>query len=293
MANTLVTLPGGGIPLQRGARPSPRHKLCSAPAHVPASPPPPVFGVIPSKLDMWGNSQYGDCVTAEEAFAIAAYSTMAGQTESFVTAQDVVNWAWKHGFLNGAMLTDVMDAMAKYGLTSGGVTYKDGPYSSVDWTNDTVLSSAITNGPVKIGVAADQLQNCGAGQKMGWFGVNFQPDNNIDHCVSLAGFGTVTDCAKLLNVGVPSGVDGTQRGYLLFTWDTIGVITQNSMKAITAEAWLRNPTTLGVIIPTPTPTPTPTPPPPPPPPPTQGVIQTSADLDHKKVSIVLPQGWTM
>ena len=40
---------------------------------------------------------------------------------------------------------------------------------------------------------------------------------------------------------VPSGVDGNSQGYALFTWDSIGIIDQASMIAITHEAWVRQP----------------------------------------------------
>jgi len=50
--------------------------------------------------------------------------------------------------------------------------------------------------------------------------------------------------AQQLQAKVPAGVDGTKQGYAMFTWDSIGIIDQPSMLAITHEAWLRNPTTI-------------------------------------------------
>ena len=50
--------------------------------------------------------------------------------------------------------------------------------------------------------------------------------------------------AGQLKVAVPAGVDGTKPGYALFTWDSIGIVDQPSMIAITREAWLRSPTTV-------------------------------------------------
>ena len=50
--------------------------------------------------------------------------------------------------------------------------------------------------------------------------------------------------AQQLGVEVPPGVDGSQPGYAMFTWNSIGIIDQPSMLAITHEAWLRNPTTI-------------------------------------------------
>ena len=65
----------------------------------------------------------------------------------------MVAWATAHGFLNGATLTGVMQAMQTNGFPLNNAAYDDGPYNSVDWTNATTLQSAISShGPVKIGV---------------------------------------------------------------------------------------------------------------------------------------------
>jgi len=248
----------------RGAVPTPRHRLISAPRFVvPPTPLPASYGVIPSQLSYWLNDQYGDCVTAEEAFAKACYSVQIGLPELLIPDATVKAWAKANGVLNGADLTEVMDAMASNGFTVNGTNYTDGSYSAVDYTNDAVLSAAILVGPVKIGVAADQLENV-VGTKNGWFGTGFRNDNSEDHCVSLCGFGTTQSLATMLGVQLPSGVNPSGRAYFLFTWDTIGIIEQASMVAITGEAWVRNPTTPQQIPPVPTPTPTPTPTPVPP-----------------------------
>jgi hypothetical protein len=221
---------------------------------VPAS-----WGVVPTQLSVWGNDTYGDCVSAEEAAAKAMYSTMCGLPETFITQQEVETWARQHGFLNGADITDVMDAMAKSGMSANGQTYDDGPYQSVDWTNDATLSSAIYQGPVKIGVAASQLENA-VSSANGWWATGFKRDNNTDHCVNLCGFGTAEQLGALLNVSVPANVILSERCYLLFTWGTIGIIDKASMMAITEEAWLRTPTTVGQgPAPSPAPAPSPSP----------------------------------
>jgi hypothetical protein len=80
--------------------------------------------------------------------------------------------------------------------------------------------------------------------KTGWFGLGFKKDTAEDHCVSLCGYGSIAWLAAQLKVTVPHGVDGTKPGYALFTWDTVGIVDQPSMIAITEEAWLRSPTTV-------------------------------------------------
>src|SRR5580658_6268973 len=99
----------------RGARMSPAHVLSAARPHQLRANVPASFAAVPSQLSMWLNDTYGDCVTAEEAFAKAAWSVMLGLPELFVPDSEVESWARQNGFLNGAVLSDVMAAMAKSG----------------------------------------------------------------------------------------------------------------------------------------------------------------------------------
>ena len=251
------------MPYMTGAFPSPKSKAFATPSFKPVTAIPASWGVIPPQLDIWGNSTWGDCVSAEEAAAKAQFSVMCGLPELFIPANVLTAWARKHGYLNGANLTDVMDTMISTGITVDGVTYKDGQYSSVDWTNDAVLSAAIYQGPVKLGVAAGQLQNSVTGSN-GWWGTSYRHDGNIDHSTNVCGYGTADALADLLKTTKPSSLPGSTPCYLFFTWGTIGILTQSSLVAITGEAWLRNPTTPGespVPVPTPPPTPGPVPPP--------------------------------
>ncbi|HEY3950968.1 hypothetical protein [Phenylobacterium sp.] len=223
----------------RGALPSPRHKLAAAMPHIPSAPAPANYLVIPAQLSFWGNQTDGDCVTAEEAFAKACH-----QPEIFITEAIAVAWAGAHDYLNGAVLSDVLDTMLNDGFQQGGQQYDDGAANTVDWTNAAILNSAISQGPVKIGVAADQLENVVTSQQNGWFATGFARDENEDHCVSLCGYGSIAWLAGQMNVAVPDGVDGSQPGYALFTWSSVGIIDAASMVAITHEAWLRRPTTI-------------------------------------------------
>lgn len=256
---------------KRGAKPTPRHKLQAAMPHILTPGTPTQFAVVPTQLSYWDNNVDGDCVTAEEAYAKAAYSIMGGDPELFVPDQEVIDWATKYGYLNGADLTDVMTTMASDGFTVGGTNYKDGPYTGVDYSNEPVLQNAISLGPVKIGIDADALPD-GAGNGNGWYSNQTGTFNNEDHCVALTGFGPASFLYQQLNMRVPSGLDPTTPGYLLFTWSSIGFVTHGWIMSTCAEAWLRNPTTAGA------PTPTPSPPSPPSPPTPEQVTLAFSDF---------------
>lgn len=239
---------------KRGARPSPRHRLAAATPHRITGETPPQFIVIPPRLSMWLNDQEGDCVTAEEAFAKACHSP-----EVFISDATVQAWAVKNNVQNGAELDQVLTLMRTAGFQQDGVLYNDGPATTVDWTNAAILQNAIAQGPVKLGVAANQLERV-VGQKNGWLATGFQRDPNLDHCPSLCGYGPAKLLGQLLGVSIANNFPA----YAIFTWGTIGIIDVPSMLAITGEAWLRNPTTVTVgptPAPIPTPGPTPTPPP--------------------------------
>jgi hypothetical protein len=222
----------------RGAFPSPRHKLAAATPHTIIGSTPAQLLYKPSKLSFWGNQSYGDCVTAEEAFTKACHHLIP---EIFIPEQEVIAWAKANGFLNGADLTDVLQRMQTRGFQQDGHSYDDGPYKSVDWTHAAILENAIAHGPVKIGVAADQLENAVPDPPTnGWLATGFTKDPNEDHCVSLCGFGTVAWLAGQLG----ATINNTDPAYALFTWDSIGIIDVPSLLAITGEAWLRNPPTV-------------------------------------------------
>jgi hypothetical protein len=226
---------------KRGAIPSPRHVLAAAAPYAVVAEAPPNFITMPQRISMWGNDVHGDCVTAEEAFAKAC-----NNPEIFIPDNEVITWATRHGVLEGAYLPQVMQWMQNDGFPESPYIYDDGPYFSVNWINSTVLRGAIANGPVKIGVAADQIESAWNtyGRRTGWFGIGFQADANEDHCVSLCGYGTLAWLAQQLHTNLPGGIDGTHSGYAMFTWNSIGIVDEPSMAAVTHEAWLRQPTTV-------------------------------------------------
>jgi hypothetical protein len=199
-------------------------------------------------MSSWNNYTYGDCVSAEEAFAKA---TAAPQT--FVPEATVVAWASAHGYLNGATLTSVMTTMETQGFSLNKKTYDDGPYNSVNWTNPAILQSAIySHGPVKIGVGAEVFQTNADGKvtpgTSGWAMYNYPKNQPEDHCTSLCGYGTLAELVGLfhrhhITVHAPKGMP-TGLCYAMFTWNSIGIIDQQSMLNMTHEAWIRNPVTI-------------------------------------------------
>ena len=221
----------------RGAQKTPRYKLAAATPHI-AGPAPIQFAIVPLQLSFWGNQTDGDCVTAEEAFAKACHSP-----EIFVPEATAIAWATRHGVLNGAVIADVLTMMQTDGFVVNGRTYDDGAHTSVDYSNETVLQSAIANGPVKIGIDANALPHT-AGTANGWsaFGGTVGQFPNLDHCVSLCGYGPTPWLAQQLGVVVPPGAPAN--GYLLFTWNSIGFVDHVWVMSCCGEAWLRNPTTI-------------------------------------------------
>lgn len=252
------------MPLMRGAILSPRHKLAAATPHKAEPAPANFFRLATTPLPMFGNDRYGDCVTAEEYTAKAADGFLGTNAEAISTAD-----AW--GGLNGADLSTILDYAAK-GFPVGGRTLKDGPKQAVNYTDWPSLCSAIFAGQVKIAVAARQLERAGAGGSGVWFLLSAQIDNGIDHCVGLAGYGTLAECCNALGAQAPASADMAAKCVILETWGGYGIVAyDHALLPIMAststsgnsEAWLRVPTTID-----PNPAPGPTPPPVPPTPPT-------------------------
>lgn len=247
------------VNLPRGAKRTPFEKIIESiktgkATIYRATAPPAQVVVVPKRLSMWGNSQYGDCVSAESAFAIAAYSTYLGMDEIFVTENAVIEWARIHGFLNGADLLEVMQAMQRDGIKDEkGILRKAGVPSSVKYSDEPTLQSAIAQGPISIAIDANALPS-GAGNKSGWSAFYHRQYPSTDHCVGLSGYGPVSELFKAVGVPVPSGAPAN--GYLLFTWNTIGVVDHGWLLGTCVEAWVRNPTTTGLTPTPPIPDPT-------------------------------------
>ncbi len=229
------------LTVRRGARPTPRSVLAAAVPHAALLGAPPNFLIKPAKISMWGNDVHGDCVTAEEAFAKAC-----NNPEIFISDTQVEDWATRHGVLEGAIIADVLTWMQNDGFVQGSLVYDDGAHFTVDWTNASTLRSAISTGPVKIGVAADQIEGAWrtTNGRTGWCGTGFIPDLNEDHCVSLCGYGPAAWLAEQLGTHLPSGMNATAPCYAMFTWNSIGIIDTPSLLAVTHEAWVRHPTTV-------------------------------------------------
>lgn len=175
-----------GQPFPRGAFTTPSHLLLAAEPYTQSRElraAPPQLAYVPRKLSYWGNDRYGVCVTSEEAFAKACY-----EPEIFIDDATVVDWARRHGVLNGASLDEVLDAFLRDGFQVGPQRYNDGPKLLVDYANESALQSAIAQGPVKIAIAADALPS-GAGNNQGWYVVGGPRYRNTDHCVALCGYG--------------------------------------------------------------------------------------------------------
>ncbi|MGY3494369.1 hypothetical protein [Bradyrhizobium sp. USDA 4502] len=227
--------------MPRGALASPRHVLAAAVPHQTIGITPPNYIYIPQQISYWGNETDGDCVTAEEAFAKACY-----RPEIFIAEQQAVAWATQNNFLNGAVISDALNVMLRSGFQQDEHMYCDGGARSVDWTNAGVLQNAIFQGPVKLGIAGDQLNDAWNAYNgtTGWVATGFHADSNEDHCVSLCGYGSLAWLAEQLQGQVPGGLDGTLPAYAVFTWNSTGIIDVPSLLAITHEAWLRTPTTV-------------------------------------------------
>lgn len=230
----------------RGAKLSPRGKVLGAvrvTRTLGAELPPDNWCQVCPSYDISGNDRYGDCVSAEEGNHWRAWSLASGYTMVDVAGDEVVRWARKHGYLNGAMLTDVMDDLKTDGMADKkGVVHKLKAYYSVDYTDQSEVKAALWKyRTLNIAIAADQVEV--ASGKNGWIQLNGRVDRGIDHCVGLHGYGSLQYLCDALKVKVPSGADGAQFCLLLYTWGTVGIVNWPSLQGMmtNSEAWARDP----------------------------------------------------
>jgi hypothetical protein len=190
----------------------------------------------------FGEDKRSSSLWAEEAFAKAC-----AEPKVVVPTDVVIRTARQCGSSNFARF------MQTHGFQIDGKVYIDGPFRSVNWTNAAVLASAIyTHGPVKIGVGAEEFQTNAHGSVTpgtnGWAMYNYPKDKIEDHCASLCGYGNLNDLVGLfrqhgVSVNVPSEMP-TGLCYAMFTWNSIGIVDQQSMLNMTQEAWVRIPVTI-------------------------------------------------
>lgn len=282
-----------GQPFPRGARPTPRHLLAAAEPFRPITAAPPYFFIFPKNIDQngtmtcWGNANYGNCVTAEEAFNKACGGV-------FISDATVIAWCQANGTLNGANLQPVIQQMQAKGFSQDGNIYGDGTGLAVNYADQPTLNAAIyqagqqtPRGCVKFGLAADELPG-GAGNQNGWTLAEDSPDSNEDHCMGACGYGTIGQFFAAINAafgtslpvptkdGNGNAIDPAAIGVAVYTWSTIGWCTFTAFVNMTGEAWIRNPNSVNTGSGTPAPdsvyvtgapAPTPAPPLPPPVPP--------------------------
>ena len=239
--------------LPRGAIPTPKHIIEAATPYKPDGEKaiPQSFLVWPTQMADWGNLSYADCVAAEEAFAKATASP-----QTFIPDGTLIQWALDNNvFYNGASIYQVLNLMQNKGIVSDGKTLKNGMPSWVNFNDANTLKCAIYNlGPVKIGLASSHLFSADYGdvtpENSGWVVYGCPPNPNIDHCVSLCGYGSFRDLASSPNAKwqfppTPRPhMSPDTACYAMFTWDSIGIIDAQSLVNITYEAWARNPVTI-------------------------------------------------
>jgi len=225
-----------------GEFPTPNYELASAQPYRAAGTAPESFIAWPIRAGDAGNEKVGNSSWAEECFAKAC-----AEPYVFIPASVVLLASRQCGSSNFAAF------MQTHGFQMGSKAYLDGPFNSVDWTNSAALNSAIAHGgPVKIGVASASLTSGPHGQvtpgTSGWAIYGLPEDQRENLCASLCGYGPLAPLVDLferrgVNVDLPPGMPAGLC-YAMFTWDSIGIVDQQSLMNITGEAWVRNPTTI-------------------------------------------------
>lgn len=305
----------------RGMKPSSRAQLAKAfyagrkLLALPAPPPNLYNGSKVTDWDMGGNGPatpqdttytgqpMGDCVPCMIANGKKVTSTSTGGAEVEIDAAQIVAWYLQQtgGQDSGMNIGDAMTALQSSPMAG----HSAGPNGVIDYTNATELQLAIQQFKfVALGVAADQLQNVVQGET-GWILPNAQRDPNLDHCVFLCGYGSLTYLRAAL--GLPVGPADSRLFWALYTWGTIGFIDNASMLAITGEAhvFITDPdrgdsatwnpvaaqdyaivtgATPAPVPPSPAPTPAPVPPGPAPSGPSLAVVQALSDSAHDAIA---------
>jgi hypothetical protein len=222
--------------------PVPNQELADAQPYRGDGAAPESFLVWPMEIGFWGNDKASNSIWAEEGFAKAC-----GEPKALIPTDVVLSTARECGSSNFAQF------MQTRGFQMGGKAYLDGPFQSVNWTNEAALNDAIAKvGPVKIGAASANFANGAQGQvtpgTSGWAIHGLPAGQPEDHCASLCGYGPLGMLVGLfaqhgVKVDLPHDMPAGLC-YAMFSRGSIGIIDRQSLMNITGEAWVRNPTTI-------------------------------------------------
>ena len=235
---------------KRGLVPTPRHRLAAAlwaGSLLKKMPVPPTNRAFTHKVHDWcmcGNDTYGDCVVAEESNYKKLISTATNASEVEISSQETVNWyfAATGGQDTGMDIETAIVRMATVPLVDvNNRQHFDGKPGAIDFTNQTEVMRAIQYFKgIKIGIAADQLENTQAGYSNGWVLTGATQDTNYDHCVGLYGYGDASYLAFACGLtSTPQPLTPHEFCVLMYTWGTIGIVNWKSLQNICGEAWVR------------------------------------------------------
>ncbi|HET7086499.1 MAG TPA: hypothetical protein VFI23_17155 [Rhizomicrobium sp.] len=235
------TEPGAEVFSPSGAFPTPNHELAAAQPYrgglAPES-----FLAWPIEIGNWEEDGEENSRWAEEAFAKACTEPKIRLSSAAVRLA-----ARECGASNFARF------MQTHGFREGNIAYLDGPFHSVNWTNTTLLNSAIANaGPVKIGIASANLASWAHGHvtagRSGWAIHGLPPEQPQDRWASLCGYGPLGALTSLFERnGVRADIPPNMPSdlcYAMFVHGSLGIVDRQSLVNITGEAWVRNPTTI-------------------------------------------------
>jgi hypothetical protein len=203
-----------------------------------APPPPGVNGVCGARFQMNGNSQYGCCVSSWLAGNYKSGITSAtGASDLVIPSANVIAWARQHNGLNGLNIIDAMVMLQTDGvLDADNRAHTIGKNGGIDHTNLLEVKLAMQYFRcLTLGVASRQLLALDT-SKNGWVLKGAYQDQDCDHCIGEAGYGSAAYCAEALGLpAVPASLDPDEPCRILVTWGTAGIATDDSANAITSE----------------------------------------------------------
>ncbi len=233
---------GADVVVPSGELASPNYELAAAQPYQAGAAAPESFLAWPIEIGFWGNDRESNSSWAEEAFAKAC-----AEPRVSIPVEAVLQASRERGTSSFAAF------MQTHGFPVEGRAYLDGPFYSVEWTNEAALNGAIASaGPVKIGVASAPLTSGSQGRvtpgRSGWALWGIPESQPEDHWASLFGYGPLAVLVDQFErhgvlVEAPPGMP-TRRCYAMFTWGSVGIIDWQSLMNIASEAWVRNPTTI-------------------------------------------------
>ena len=257
-----------GRRVMTGCNPTPPNRLLFARPFIRRfAAPEECFNSNGTPMQMDGNDIYGDCPDACLGNILDVIKRILAYSGGPIPGANVIDWARRLGFLNGANIPDVLNALMDTPMIDeSGQANLIGPHVGVPFDDlPTVKEALSSHYALDLGVNAGPLQDCIGNDPVAVMPILTSPVNGydqIDHSIPAFDYATAgnlaANYADKYKFAVQLGDLPAETPCIgLESWGTVVIAPEISFRYIAGEAWAITSFPAPGVAPPPPPTPRP------------------------------------